>query len=152
MVSPDEEQKKNGAQPRHELLHFYSVHFHTSHNTEKVSKSNNNRLFQCLQVFPIPRLTPILKSLFSNTVIKRPCINRKCKKIREENTFSLCYKKPPLPIPHPPPNSTVDYLDTDSLLSTASSHCGCCFPWILSASWQPCDIHFWGIIQQGQTA
>lgn len=102
----------NSAQPRHALLHFYSVHFHTSHNTEKVSKRNGNQLFQRIQVSSFPQFKI---SLFSNTVIKILRINRKCKKIREENTFSLCYKNP-LPLPVSP--ITADYLDPDSLLNT----------------------------------
>lgn len=75
----------NTAQPRHALLHFYSVHFHISHNTEKASKRNSNQLFHCTHISSLPQF----KILFSNTVIKILCINRKCKKIRKENTFSL---------------------------------------------------------------
>lgn len=101
----------NSAQPRHALFHFYSVHFHTSHNTEKASQRNSNQLFHCIQISSFPQFKI---SLFSNTVIEILCIKRKCKKIREENTFSLCYKKT-LPLPISP--FTDDYLDPDSLLN-----------------------------------
>lgn len=90
---------------------FYSVHFHTSHNTEKVSKRNSNQLFHCIYVFSFPQFKI---SLVSNTVIKILCINRECKKIMEENTFLLCYKKPLLLVLFP---LTDDYLCLDFMLN-----------------------------------
>lgn len=137
--------QRNSAQPRHALLHFYSVHFHTSHNTEKVSKRNSNQLFHCIHVSSFPQFKI---SSVSNTVIKILRINRKCKKIIEENTFLLCYKKPLLLLIFP---LTDDYLCLDSLLNIFSIHGYCCVPRIPFASWQPQDVpaHYaWGQVAE----